>query len=105
MFEDIHSEVLKTGSAMDSTTRANRVWESACYDLKLFTVEGRTLTKAEAFLAWAQEGYTPYQCRLRWGSGMPQIESGECRKLDPAWKRERARALMDPRGVPMRAQR
>ena len=105
MFEDILSEVRATGSAKASITRANEVWESVCYYQKLFTVGGRTLTKAEAFLAWAQEGYTPYQCRLRWGSGMPQIESGECRKLDPAWKRERAQALMNARGEPMRAQR
>ena len=105
MFEDIHSEVLKTGSAVDPTTRANRVWESDCYDLKLFTVDGRTLTKAEAFLAWAQKGYTPHDCRLWWVSGRRHRVTGECRKVDAEWKRERARALMDARDVPIRAQR
>ena len=106
MFEDILREVRRSGSDKDCTTRANKVWESDCYDLKLFTVGDRTLTKAEAFLAWAKDhGHDANQCRVRWSMEARLVENSDRRELEPAWKEKRMRTLLDARGVPMRAER
>ena len=106
MFEDILREVRRSGSDKDGSTRANKVWESDCYDLKLFTVGDRTLTKAEAFLAWAkQHGHDHYQCQLRWSMEERRVENRHRRLLEPAWREKRMRALLDARDDPMRAER
>ena len=97
MFEDILTEVQATGSVKNPKKRANYVWGSDCYDLRLFTLGDSTLTKAEAFSAWAQKGYDASQCRWKWGKHARPMENGECRVLDPAWKMERTQALLDAR--------
>ena len=97
MFEDILTEVQATGSVKNSKKRASDVWGSDCYDLRLFTLGDSTLTKAEAFSAWAQKGYDASQCRWKWGKYARPMENGECRVLDPEWKKERRQALMDAR--------
>ena len=89
------------GSAQDKnlTARANEVWENTCYDVDLFTVGGHTLTKAEAFVAWGRRVCSADERLRRWDAEAMQLESGECRELDPALKEERRRALMDARGL------
>ena len=105
MFDDILMEEQASGPVKDCKTRANKVWERDCYERELFTVGDRTLTKAEAFLAWAKDcGHDADECRTRWKRERP-VENGDRRKLDPVWKEKRMRALLDDRDDPMRAQR
>ena len=97
MFEDILTEVQATGSVKNPKKRANDVWGSDCYDLRLFTLGDSTFTKAEAFSDWARKGYNAFQCQWKWDKYARPMENGECRVLDPAWKKERTQALLDAR--------
>ena len=103
VFEDVRREArevvarLATGEPPESC--ANIMWEQDCYDLELYVVEGRTVTQAEAFEAWAKQGFTRTQCLQYWGSGVRRAETGDRRDVDPAWKRERRERLMTDRGL------
>ena len=98
MFEDILTEVQATGSVQNPQKRANDVWRSDCYDLRLFTLWGEKLTKGEAFSDWiSRRGYRADQCQWKWNRHARPVENGECRELDPEWKKRRLQALMDAR--------
>ena len=94
MFEDILKEVQETVPEHAVTACANEAWEQSCYDLQLFTVGDRKVTRAEAFATWSRDGFNAYHCRLMWTGAATRLEKGCYRVVDSTWKAERLQALM-----------
>ena len=103
LFEDVlreaKEEVERNGTGQAPEARANRIWEDECYEPTLFEVEGRRVTQAEAFEAWARQGYSRTQCTRWWLAGVTHVEGGAWRNVDPTWKQEKTAMLMTARGL------
>ena len=75
---------------MSGRALAEHVWESECFGLELYSIEGKRVTQAEAYASWAQQGYTRLACQQWWARAPYAPLSDELpREVNQAWKRAR----------------
>ena len=80
--------------------RAGAIWEHECFLPVVYDVEGRRLTRAEAYGAWVKQRWSRGAIIQYWNTLNPQQAAGAARrKPDSEWEGETNRVLRPKYGA------
>ena len=76
-------------------SRANEIWETDSFVLDLYSVDGQKKTKAEAFLAWLNNGLCWGDCTRWWHHRNVAVRlPTEFRQVEETWRKSRIYTMM-----------